>query len=68
MEGREERTRTNDDGPAPFEGTLERFYAEREKERRRRLRLSEKHELKTMGADSAEVDYSQIGMDMRRRL
>ena len=67
MEGREERTRTNDDGP-PFEGTIERFYAERQKERRRELCLSEKHELNTMGTDSAEVDSSLGWMDMRRCL
>ena len=67
MEGREGRTRTNDDGPL-FEGTLERFYAEREKERRRGLCLSEKHELKTMGTDSAKVDCSRGCIYIGRRL
>ena len=42
--------------------------AHTEKERRRGLCLSEKHELNTRGTDSAKVDCSQIGMDMRRRL
>ena len=65
MEGREGRTRTNDDGP-PYEGTLERSYAEREKERRRGLCLSEKHELKTMGTDRQCQSGLLAGMDMRR--